>query len=143
VRLAVVGSRDYPRLEEVAAYLDEVRYMGEDEPECIVSGGARGVDQAAEAWAREHQVPVVSFRPAKRAPTNWYIERWETAGPGHTVHVLPGSYETFAAAAFVRNGFIVEFADQVVAFHYGKSHGTRDSIARARHAGNLRDVVHG
>lgn len=120
--------------------------MGEDEPECIVSGGARGVDQAAEAWAVDHSIPYVSFRPLKRGFGNWAIDRVTYSGdPNHFYDhdLLPGSYETFAAAAFVRNGFIVEFADQVVAFHYGKSHGTRDSIAKARHAGNLRDVVHG
>lgn len=146
MRLAVVGSRDFPDRRVVDAYLDCVK--GELELDCIVSGGARGVDNYAEAWAVRHDIAVVSFRPTKAADGRWAVRRmsWPFQPPMYCipdVTVLPGTYPSFAAAAFVRNRFIVEFADAVVAFHHRDSHGTRDSIAKARELGNLRDVVYG
>ena len=149
MRLAVVGSRDFPDRRVVDAYLDCVKGDLELEIDCIVSGGARGVDQTAEAWAMRNYIALVSFRPVKSlCPGEYEVRRlmWPVYGQvfgESAVAVLPGTYPSFAAAAFVRNRFIVEFADQVVAFWHRDSHGTRDSIAKARSLGNLRDVISG
>lgn len=82
----------------------------------IVSGGARGVDTWAAEWASAFGVPVAEF-PAD----------WDNLGKG---------------AGFIRNRKIVDYATDVVAFHYGDSKGTAHTIELARKAGKLREVIH-
>lgn len=149
MRIGVVGSRDFVALHKVDEYLSALRAsaMGNDEPEAVVSGGARGVDQRAEDWAMRKGVVLVSFRPKPATTHAFHIERWtytpSPEGPGPEIVRLPGLYPTFRAAAFVRNGFIVEFSDQVAAFWDGHSKGTADSISKARAEDKLRDIIHG
>lgn len=139
MRLAIVGSRDFPNLHLVTDYLDGQR----GDIECIVSGGARGVDLHAEVWARGVGLPVVSFRPVKMGQV-WKVDRVELHGEGFVDHhILQLTYRSFPAAAFVRNGFIIEFADAVTAFLHNSSKGTSDSIRKAREMGNLKDIIHG
>lgn len=135
MRLAVVGSRDLARLDLVERYLNE----HEGALDVVVSGGARGVDRTAETWAADHGVPVMSFRPVNlgEGDRSWAVERWM----GGQRSVLPGRYRGFAPAAFVRNGYIVEAADRVVAFWDGASNGTHHTINRARADGKLLEVV--
>jgi len=47
VRVAVVGSRSYPDLDEVSAFVDAL-----PESTTLISGGAAGVDTAVEPRAR-------------------------------------------------------------------------------------------
>jgi len=54
VRVAIVGSRDYPNLEEVREYV-----MSLPDDTVVVTGGARGVDKTAEVAARERGLKVV------------------------------------------------------------------------------------
>lgn len=144
MRLAVVGSREWPEEERVGMYLTTLHDA--EVIDLIVSGGARGVDRLAEAWARRNRVPVVSFRPLNVDPDSfrgWAIRRVSIGADGReTFYILPERYPGFAPAAFVRNGYIVEWADEVVAFWDGHSRGTRDSVAKARELGVLRDVLH-
>ncbi len=65
----------------------------------IVSGGAKGVDQVARAVAKELGIPLTEFLP---------------------------DYETYGKRApLVRNDRIVDYADMVLAFWDGDSHGTQ------------------
>jgi hypothetical protein len=100
--------------------------------EVIVSGGARGVDSTAEREADNLLLPVISFRPF-RTGGQYAIERW-LIRPGDVPErtVLPERYPTFAAAAFVRNGYIVELSELVLAFWDGESKGTADTIRKAK-----------
>lgn len=78
----------------------------------VVSGGARGVDRAAEEAARSRPdlpTPLV-FRPD--------YKRY-------------GRYR----APHVRNALIVEHADYIVAFWYAKSGGTESTLKLAAQAG--------
>lgn len=109
VRMAIVGSRDFPYLWMVSRYLDEKR------PDEVVSGGAKGVDTAAEHWAVKNGVPFKLF-PAD----------WNRHGRG---------------AGFARNQQIVDYATDVVAFQYNKSNGTADTITKALKAEKLREVI--
>ena len=151
MRLAVVGSRDFPGLGRIDAYLDCVNGDLGLELDCIISDGARGVDSRAEGWAMRNGIALVSFRPEKASVSGggrWEVRRavWPSRSKQYdkaVVTVLPGSYPTFAAAAFVRNRFIADFSDAVVAFWDGKSRGTKDTIAKARSLGNLRDIIRG
>jgi hypothetical protein len=138
MRLAVVGSRDFVRIDRVYEYLDRFAYLN-----CIVSGGARGVDHEAEQWADDNGIPVVSFRPDRDYDGLWGVHRlsWACdADYGETVD-LGQRYPSFAAAAHTRNGYIVDFCTSLVAFWDGKSKGTEATIQKASAAGKLREVV--
>lgn len=134
--VGIVGTRSYPRLDRVKHF---VATLPKDT--IVVSGGARGVDRTGEETARRFGLHVVSFRPVE-TDRGWAIERifFDPYRVEPSV-IFAERYPNFAAAAFVRNGYIVEFADEVVAYWDGRSKGTRDSIAKARAAGKLRDVV--
>ncbi len=117
-KVAVVGSRDYPDLEEVRAYV-----RGLDRDVLVISGGAEGVDLAAEHEADKLGMYVLEFEP---------------------------DYDAYNAsrAPLERNTLIAREADRVVAFqtackkcsknacpYNGMSHGTGDTIRKARRMG--------
>lgn len=54
MRVAIVGSRDYPNLDEVREYV-----MSLPDDTIVITGGARGVDQTAELAARARGLTVV------------------------------------------------------------------------------------
>jgi len=58
MKVAIVGSRNYPNLERVRKY---VRKLSPNDT--IVSGGAKGVDQTAEDEARKQGLKVISVTP--------------------------------------------------------------------------------
>jgi hypothetical protein len=103
-RIAIVGSRDYPHLADVAAYVNTLPMNT-----VIVSGGAKGVDLAAENAAKARRMKTVIFLPD-----------WDTHGK---------------AAGFIRNQDIVAACDRLVAFSHNGSRGTANSIRLARQAG--------
>ncbi len=98
-KVGIVGSRDYNPLHEVIEY---VRSLPPDT--IVVSGGAVGVDKAAENEARRLGLEVEVI------PANW------TLGP---------------AAGFIRNIKVAETIDELVAFWDGKSKGTAHTIREA------------
>lgn len=132
--VAIVGSRDYKDLEAVRRF---VRSLPEDA--CIVSGGARGVDQAAEDEANRIGRAYTSYRPTKLY--GWRIVQ-VTKVPGYSERerILTPTYPTFAKAAFTRNQMIVNEAASVAAFWDGQSRGTLDTINKAKAAGILYQV---
>lgn len=110
MKVIIAGSRgilDY--LTVVQAVLDSGFNITE-----LVSGGARGVDQLGEGWAKSKDIPIVSFIPD-----------WST-GPG---------------AGFGRNREMVEYADALIAVWDGKSRGTKHTIDTATKKG-LKVYVH-
>lgn len=88
--------------------LAEVRACVETLPRdsIIVSGGARGVDSAAAQAARDLGMEVIEYLPD-----------WDLHGK---------------AAGFIRNKYIIDNADHVIAFHCKGSRGTQHSIDLAR-----------
>lgn len=85
-------------------------------PECIISGGARGVDSLAAAFARENNIPLVEFLP---------------------------KYDRFGRSApLKRNIEIVEACDKVLAFWNGTSRGTLYTINAAKRMGKPVEIVH-
>lgn len=120
-KLAIVGSRDYPDLGQVSAYLDlfcseQEQYRmapsttaegypepGYDPMPVLISGGARGADSAAVEYG-------------KRA---WNLE----------AIVFPAEWDKHGTkAGFIRNKLIVDAADFIVAFWDGESRGTKLTI---------------
>lgn len=111
MKVAIVGSRDYPHMEKVRAYVTSLARW--DSATVIVSGGARGVDQVAETSARANGLAVESF---------------------------PADWSTGRGAGMDRNTKIVDAADRVVAFWDEQSRGTHDTITKALKAGKLHMV---
>lgn len=106
MRIAIIGSRDYPDLDSVRQWVQSQMRAGD----VLVSGGARGVDATAEAEAKRRGLEVLSIRPnydlydGRRAP-------------------------------LVRNEDIVMGSNRLVAFWDGKSRGTAYTIRLARQRG--------
>lgn len=97
MRVAVVGSRHI--------YIDIDKYIPAHAT-TIISGGARGVDTLAEAYADKHNLVKIIFKP---------------------------EYDKYGKSApIVRNRLIVENADMVVAIWDGHSRGTKFTIDYAR-----------
>lgn len=81
------------------------KYLPEGTTE-IVSGGARGIDQCAKEYAKEKGMLLTEFLPEYRK-----------YGRG---------------APLRRNLQIIEYADQVIAFWDGESHGTKYVIDQCK-----------
>lgn len=111
MKIAIVGSRDFPRLDAVEAYV-----YGLPADTIIISGGARGVDSTAVDAAVFFGLQVRVIRPdyARYPPR---------------------------VAPIMRNTQIVEECDALVAFWDGRSRGTADAIAKARAMGKRVSVV--
>jgi hypothetical protein len=100
--VAVVGSRDFGKMNQIQGFLDQMLKLRPDLT--IVSGGADGVDRVAEEWARAKGVPCQVFQAD-----------WEADPRG---------------AGIKRNALIVEASQSMIAFWDGESTGTQDSICR-------------
>ena len=107
MRIAIVGSRSL-----TVNHLGE--YLPEDVTE-IVSGGAKGIDRCASAYAKEHGLKLTEFLP-----------EYEKYGRG---------------APLKRNLQIIEYADWVIAFWDGKSRGTKFVIDHCRQQNKKVKVV--
>ncbi|WP_317855478.1 hypothetical protein [Chakrabartyella piscis] len=95
MKLAIIGSRTITNID-IAPYIPE----GVTE---IISGGAKGVDTLAEAYADKHRLSKHIIRP-----------RYDLAAP------------------IKRNELIVAACDMVLVFWDGKSKGTLSSINLAK-----------
>ena len=113
-RIAVVGSRDYTDLSLVKDFIYSL-----PSDTTIISGGAQGVDLAAETHARERGMKVISIPVDTRNLPQHYDKR----------------KAEFGRRAMMRNTYIVQMAGSVTAFWDGSSRGTKDSIDKAEKFG--------
>lgn len=102
MRVAVVGSRTITDTQKIFHVLDGMK----DKITCLISGGARGVDSIAYAWAKKQGLETLILKPD-----------WKTHG---------------RAAGVIRNKEIIRQAEYVIAFWDGKSKGTHHSIQWAQ-----------
>ena len=58
MKIAIVGSRNYPELDKVREYVQDL-----PKGSIVVSGGADGVDETAEDEARKLGLEVISISP--------------------------------------------------------------------------------
>lgn len=116
MKIAVVGSRTFPDLTQV---VDFVRELPLDA--VVVSGGARGVDQAAEWAAKARELPE---------PEIFLPEIPECYGYRNT----DACRREIVQALMARNTLIAEAADEVHAFFpIGRpSNGTFDTVLKAK-----------
>lgn len=112
MKLAIVGSRDYPDLNAVRGY---VRELPADT--LVISGGARGVDRTAASEA--------------------YL-----CGLQRLIHLPDRDlYPDIREALFQRNELIARDCDQMVAFWDGQSRGTAHAIGCAHKLGRPVTVI--
>jgi hypothetical protein len=143
-RVGFTGSREYPRPDLVENF---VGALANKYPDCVVISGGRGaVDETAEKTGDRAGVEVVSFRPVKLSEKKWTARLWTTM-PGspeslYETQIDCGLWESFARAAFARNGLIVKSAERIVGFWDLESRGTADTLSKARGAGTPR-IVYG
>lgn len=102
---AVVGSRKFP--EEMYPKVFELldRFYNKYNPKIFCSGGAKGVDCAAEGWAKTKDMSRLIYRPSL--------------------------YDNKPGSPLKRNTDIVEASDFILAFSFQNSRGTQDSIEKA------------
>ena len=103
MRIAVVGSRCVTDYEYVKHVLDQ---LVNPDLDVIVSGGARGADSLARRYAHEYGMRFTCHEA-----------EWNKWGK---------------QAGFVRNKVLVADVDRVIAFHDGKSNGTKNTLYLAR-----------
>ena len=107
MKVAIVGSRGLS-VEDFSPYLPA-------ETTEIVSGGAKGIDQCAAAYARTHGLTLTEFKPDYR--------RYGKGAP------------------LKRNVEIVDYADLVLIFWDGTSRGSRFVINACEKSGKSHRVV--
>lgn len=113
MRLAIVGSRGFDNYGLLKQTLAQL--LRGQAVECVVSGGAGGADSLGEFWAKEQGIPTLIIKPD-----------WNAHGK---------------TAGFIRNSDIVNNADMVVAFWDGASHGTLDTIEKAKQSDKNLTVI--
>ena len=107
MKIAVIGSRNL-KVDNLEDYLPA---------DCteIVSGGAKGIDECAAAYAKVHDLKLTEFLPQ--------YEKYKRGAP------------------IVRNKQIVDYADLVLAFWNGKSKGTLSVIRYCEKTGKQCKVI--
>lgn len=148
IAVGVVGSRECPRLEAVHTLVDKiaVKYPRA----LIVSGGAKGVDQAAELAAKRNNLSVLSIRPTNEwshpnnAQASWSYKAvcYSPEYPDQEVEIfglrdgerISNFYAEFKGAAFARNKVIVDYSQVVCAFPMNRPGGTTNTINHAKRA---------
>lgn len=106
MRVIVAGSRDIICTTEILNWIiEEYRFK----PSVILSGGARGADRIGELWAEQNGVPIERYSP----DWNQYGKR----------------------AGMIRNDYMAQRADSLIALWDGQSPGTKNMIERAKKRG--------
>lgn len=114
IKLAIVGGRDYDDYAKFCQIVDDhIKDIGQ--PNHIVSGGAKGIDTFAETYAKEHNIPIIIFKPD-----------WNLHGK---------------AAGIIRNTDIISESTHVLALPTKSSKGTYDSIKKAKNMNKILKVV--
>lgn len=109
MKVAICGSRSIDNYALVESVIDEAlrellpKFVGKGGV-VLLSGGAKGVDQHAQTYAKTKNLPFVLFKP---------------------YHMLDSTEEYKPKYFFVRNKQLVDNADAVVVIWDGKSNGTQ------------------
>ena len=111
MKIGVVGSRTFNDYKLLADTLGVLV----DNIEVIISGGASGADKLAAKYAQNENIDLIEFLP-----------QWQLYG---------------RSAGIIRNRFIVQESDMILAFWDGFSKGTANTISRARKAGKVVRVI--
>lgn len=127
MNIAIVGSREYPYLDDVKRLVALIAEDDKKEPGfVIVSGGARGVDTTAETEAARLGLKVLSFRVHTFDSERYGVEEWHLGAQAPYTRILLDhpTWADYNSALAYRNSLIVQAADRVVAFRTQWSPGT-------------------
>lgn len=105
MRTIIAGSRGCTDMDHL---LRAVQHCGWC-PTVVLSGTARGADRLGEEWAEKNNVPI------ERYPANW-------EGQGKK-------------AGIIRNAYMADRAEALIALWDGASRGTENMIQIAKHRG--------
>lgn len=105
MKLIIAGSRTIKKYFLIESFVNQIIEENNFKITEVVSGACKGPDLLGENWAVKNGVPI------KRFPANW-----ESYG---------------LSAGPIRNCKMVEYADILIAFWDGKSHGTKHIIEYA------------
>ena len=97
VKIAIIGGREFQDLHKVMRKLYSIG-IDHLKDVSIISGGARGIDQAAKVFAEDNDIKYIEVRPINSANKLDYL---------------------------YRNVEIITMADKIIAFWDGKSRGTK------------------
>jgi hypothetical protein len=110
--LAVVGTREFTDYNK----LQEILTPYKDQTGQVVSGAALGTDRLGRRWAHENKIPLIEFLP-----------NWDKFGK---------------AAGPIRNEYIIQNADSVVAVFQEGCRGTQNDIDIANRLGKPLEIIH-
>jgi len=102
MKLIIAGSRTIKQYHLIESFINQTIQENNLEITEVVSGTCKGPDLLGENWAVKNGVPV------KRFPPNWRLYG--------------------LSAGIIRNHQMGDYADILIAFWDGKSHGTKDMI---------------
>lgn len=98
MKVIIAGGRDFNNYQYLCDVMDNLDIIISE----VVCGSARGADSLGEQWALNYNIPVKYF------PADWD--------------------ELGKYAGIARNQEMAEYADFLVAFWDGESHGTKNMI---------------
>lgn len=132
VKVIIAGSRCLGYFKDLVATVDEaVKDSGFEVTE-VVSGTARGVDEAGELWGERNDVPVERFEPA------WH----DLNHPEAVVKTGSNGEKYNANAGPLRNREMAQYSDALVLIWDGESDGSRSMKEEAEAAGlEIHDAV--
>lgn len=146
-KIAVLGSRNWPRMQDVALKVNEI-YNAEGGQYILVSGGGPegSTNFVAEATAAEFGLPIVSFRPVQLPPVGtdevYGVDEWRLfRGRGEIVHHHEPTWADWQSAAGFRSMLAVERAEAGVIFWDGYSRGAAEEIDYFEASGKPYEVV--
>lgn len=116
----VTGSRDWNDFEVLRTWIDHIGWMHDTPFSVILHGAANGVDQLAERYARERNIPVISF------PADWSL-LGNKAGPIRNQQMVDWAVKR---ASLATN----EVKIICIAFPLPGSKGTWDCVRRCERA---------
>lgn len=116
MKLAIVGTHTISETQENYDLMEDaiLATIPSDAMTEIVSGGAKGIDTMAARFAKKFGKKMTIY------PAEWH-KYGRSAGP-------------------MRNQFIIDRADLVIAFPDAQSVGTRDSMKKAKKQNKLKQV---
>ena len=111
MKVIIAGGRDFNNYDLLAQTMNELNIIISE----VVCGDARGADTLGVVWASANGIPV------KHYPADW---------------------DTYCCSAgIIRNRQMAEYADFLVAFWDGKSHGTKNMIDTMQQIGKHGRVI--
>jgi len=112
--------------------------LTELKPEKVISGMALGVDQWAAYIAVKMKIPFVAAIPFEKQESKWPLQSQETYHKlvklaSEQVIVSPGGYS--AEKMQIRNKWMVDHCDKLIAIWDGTSGGTGNCVTYAKSVG--------